>query len=259
LTDFSDFNASLQLHVSSGFANVGYNLDNSTIQFAEYTAPPTPYFYSPADILTVLEVGFGNVENSSSYLPSVYMVGFVASLVQTNSLIGVESGYEASIFRNILTIPLVYVNLLQFGNASDLPMDSLVSGYAAKSHYRVIISNYSLYTFTVLAIMAMCWSGCVLAYCWGLGNVEANMSHFAEMDFASKCVQGVLARKDLGIGEIFYGLGNTATTEVKERIKGKLLFLGAMKSDALFPSTEGTVVLSTAGEVEELIERKKYF
>ena len=162
--------------------------------------------------------------------------------------------------RNILTIPLLVINAEQLpisGNF-DIPGDLAVYGYAAKSHYRLVISNYSLYTFTVLALMAIIWSGCVLAYCWGFGGVVANMSQFAEIDFASKCVEGVSAGKDLGMSAMLYGLGNTATAEVKEGIREKTIFLGALRSDVMFPSVEGRVVLSTTDEVDELTERRKY-
>ena len=256
----TNFNASLQLHVSSGFVNAGYNLDNSSIDFVEYTRRPIPYNYTPADIFDVLYVGFGFYNSSNDYsVISGVILDELAVDIQGGSLLGIASGEELNLVRNILTIPLHSVNLLNFPvDNTSLPGDAVVNGYLAQSHYRVLISNYSLYTFTLLAVIAMCWSGCVLAYCWGFGGVQANMSHFPEMDFAAKCIPKASEHEDLGMGEMLYGLGNTESGEVKKRIKGKMVFLGAMNSPALFPSIEGTVVLSTKGKVEELKRRKKY-
>jgi hypothetical protein len=261
ISGFTDFNVSFQLHVSSGFVNAGYDLDNSSIEFVTYTAPPSPYNYTSGDIFDVLHAGFGfyNQSNNSNLLISANILGGFAYQIQENSLIGVVSGDELNVARNILTIPLIIVNEVEFQDPNFVvPGDYAVNGYLAKSHYRVLISNYSLYTFSILAIIAMCWSGCVLVYCWRFGGVQANMSHFAEIDFAAKCSPGSSAHNDLGMGDMLHGLGNTESGEVKKRTKGKTVFLGAMKSYALFPSIEGTVVLSTKGEVGELRQKEKY-
>lgn len=110
----------------------------------EYTAPPISYRYTPADIFTVLSVGVGFYDYANeSYLVSSDTLNEFALQIQSNSLMGIGSGDEYNTARNIITIPLVSVNLADFPDfKSFLPGDFAVNGYLAKPHYRVLISNY---------------------------------------------------------------------------------------------------------------------
>ena len=145
LANVTYYNASLQLHVSSGFVDASYNLVNESIEFVSYTAPPIPYSYIPSDIFDVLKAGFGfvNASNTTTNLVSSNILNSFSVEIQDNSQLGVPSGVELQMARNILTIPLITMNAFNFPPYGFFrPVDSEITGYLAKSHYRVVISNY---------------------------------------------------------------------------------------------------------------------
>src|SRR6266496_5299656 len=104
-------------------------------------------------------------------------------------------GYSNSVyqlFRNILALPLYYVNIGRMEPESDnldeifrIPKDSdlNVKGYFAGEVYRVVISGY---TFTALSILTLLWCAGALLYCWMYASPAPNISAFPEINFGAK-------------------------------------------------------------------------
>lgn len=109
--------------------------------------------------------------------------------------------------------------------ASDpLPPSPKYNGYVAEETYRIIISTYSQYLFAVLGCIMVIWGGILLVYC-GLTGVGPNLSPFPEFDFATK------VDVSEGMPELLAGMGNAMGSEIEERIKGEMVYVGSVPAD----------------------------
>lgn len=255
------FNTTTQLHVSSLYATSAYNLDNSSILSVEITAPAVPFNYSAADVMAVLEIGFlpykANESNSATYV-----LYYIAYVISKYSAYGVVSDVEYRLLRNILALPLYSVNQNRIWPSETVDLlpnqDLYVPGYLAKDVNLVLISDYSLYTFTVLALLSLLWCACVLVYCWVIGENTPNISQYPEFDFASKC-KASSGMDETGMAIVLEGLGNSNSTDIENRIQGTNIFVRAARPDYdELCNFEGRVVLATNGKLEKLKAKKKY-
>ena len=134
--------------------------------------------------MQVLAVGLGTSINGTNLPQELLYV--LSGAIEINSFQGRVSGIEYQYFRNTLALPLIFCNINFFADQPYVPDTLIVNGYLAKDVCRLVISNYSLYIFTILAIVAIIWCAGVIVYCWVFGALAPNLSLFPEIDFASK-------------------------------------------------------------------------
>ena len=232
--------------VSSVYATTEYDLNDWSIQSVELTAPPTPYNYSAADLFTVLEVAF-NSRASENVTSTAGILSYISSLIAYDSAMfqpwyqeledsGIgERGLGDLVFlQNIMALPLCCVNTYHI-HAHDKyvpPIDgSNVTSYFAKDIYRVVISKYSLYTFSTLAVIALLWSGIALLFCWNFGGVSPNVSQYPEVDFASKCSACPSESQESGTGVLLKKLRNANSEFIEDQIKENVIFIKEIEFD----------------------------
>jgi hypothetical protein len=237
-------------------------LDNSSIQSVEITVPAVPFNYSAADVIAVLQIGFLPYKFANESNGATYVLSYIAEVISRCSTYGVVSDDEYRLLRNILALPLYSVNSNRIWPNETLDLlpnqDLHVTGYLAKDVNLVVISDYSLYTFTVLALLALTWCACVLVYCWVIGDHAPNISQYPEIDFASKC-KASSSMDETGMAIVLRGLGNSNSTDVENRIQGTSIFVRAERPDYDEPcNLEGRVVLATNDKLEKLKAKKKY-
>jgi hypothetical protein len=170
--------------------------------------------------------------------------------ISTNSGRGKSSTLENALFRNLIALPLYTFNLGTITpNVTnwEYPENFHTTGYFTKRIYRLVISGYSLYIFSILAGLTLVWCGLVLWYCWRQRGLPPNLSTFPEVDFGTKCVNGFDC--------CFSRLGNAGTRDIKSRISGKNIFVGAAKdNDDIVPQ----IIFSSDGHVDALVARREY-
>ena len=76
----------------------------------------------------------------------------------------------------------------------------------------------------MLGCITVIWCGILLGYC-GLTGVGPNLSLFPEFDFATK------VDVSEGMPELLAGMGNATNSEIKERIKGEMVYVGSVLAD----------------------------
>ena len=160
------------------------------------------------------------------------------------------------LFRNILALPLYYINIGRMEPESDnfdgifrIPKDSdlRMKGFFAGEVYRVVISGYSLYTFMALSILTLLWCAGSLLYCWIYAPLVPNISAFLEINFCTKLdveMQGVLS-----------GLGNAQSRDVEKKVRKTRVLVGSKEIETQV-GLEGAVILSSCEMVRRLNARK---
>jgi hypothetical protein len=244
----------MQLHVSTFQATTVYSLENSSILSVEATTFPVPFNYSAIDVLQVL--GLGLQVNSSNQTSNILNV-VNQQLANANN--GESLSLADPLLRNIVALPLYSANgnidAQEYEGNLTFPNNMLTTGYFAQAVSRVIIADYSLYMFTLLAVLALLWCACGLGYCWIHGGVVPNGSQYPEIEFASKCVVTPNEMDYVGVDVLLKGLGNGNSRDIERRIKSKRIFVGAPHD--VMPSA---IVLVTAknDQVEGLKAGNKY-
>lgn len=94
----------------------------------------------------------------------------------------------------------------------------------ARETYRIIISTYSQYLFAILGCITVIWCGILLVYC-GLTGVGPDLSLFPEVDFATK------VHVSEGMPKLLAGMKSGTSSEIKERIKGEIVYVGSVPAD----------------------------
>ena len=239
----------MQMHVSSLFTTTTYDIKNaSIISVSRYQQSPEIVFsYRADEVLQALEFVFGSSDviqdvNSTRTVFSIYTA---TTISYNNNAVGSGSTpYE--LFRNILALPLYYVNIAKMSPVGDdplatytIPRDSGldVKGYFASSVHRIVISKYSLYAFVALSLSAIIWCGAVLTYCWVYAPLTPNVSAFPEINFAAKL--------DDGMRVLLRGLGNANSRDVDKKLRGTTIRVGEIgrsederQTSAIILSTE---------------------
>jgi hypothetical protein len=239
----------VHLRVSSLWTDTGFNLDNGSIELVDPVSPLTPIFYSASDIFEVFDLALND------------------SLVQTTILqilggnsvgSGINSDIEPWYLRNLIASPLFEYNQgTQWVGVYDGIPSMYVKGHYATEIYRLVIPDYSLFLFTLLAVGVLVWCLSVFIFCWVFAKeLTPNGSEFAEWDFASKCVV-IDGCDDTGMAELMSGLANASSQEVKERIKSKRIGVGAV-GDTTMSGVESRIVMATNGALRPLKSNKVY-
>ena len=192
-----------------------YSLQNSSILSTGIKGAPTSIDIPRQKIFAVLD----NMWNLTSPDPvQSQMLLMLAHLLNQGNLDGRGAWTDSDLLRSLLAFML---HLL----SDPLPAGLDVHGYIAREGYRIIISKYSQYLFTVLCLSSVAWSATLLVYCYKVGR-GPNNSLFPEIDFAAKVVKQMN-----GVPEFLGGLGNATTTEVKKRIRRKSVYVGGSASE----------------------------
>lgn len=187
---------------------------------------------------------------------------YLTQLIDNGSLRGRNTSLEQDALRSFIALPLYYVNLSKMRPVDEnfrLPDVHRVKGHLARELDRIIISSGTLFTFSVLATVTMGWCLCVLVYGVLSRKLPPNTSQYSEIDFASKSVSS--SEDHDGIMEVcLKGLGNAASKEIEERIKGRKMYVRCIATEeGMTPEAEGVVVIATDGKGESLKARRKYF
>ena len=190
----------------------------------------------------------GSVEQAVNGSIAESLLNMLVIEIDTNSAdSGISSG---GLFSNLIILPLYTFNIGTITpNITNwaYPEKFLTTAYFAKPIYRLIISNYSLYIFTILAYGTMIWCAAVLWHCWKQQGLSPNLSHFPEIDFATKYATNMPS--------ILQRLGNAGTRDIENQITKKFIFVGAARdNDEMAPR----IVFSTDGNVKNLISRREY-
>jgi hypothetical protein len=234
---------------SSVWTNTGFNLENGSIELVNPVSPITPIFYSASDIFEVFDL----VLNDSLVQTTILQI-----LGGNESVSGIKSDIEPWYLRNLIASPLFEYNSgRQWDGIYDGVPSMYVEGHYATEIYGLVIPDYSLFLFTLLALGVLVWCLSVFLFCWVLGKeLTPNGSEFAEWDFASKSVV-VVGCEDTGIAGLMSGLANASSQEVKERIKSKRIGVGAV-GDPSVSGVEGRIVMATNGALRPLKSNKVY-
>jgi len=226
----------IHLRMSTVLTNTAFNLDNGSIASVTPVSPVAPVLYPANGIFGVLDQALSN----SSVQSLIYW------MLNENSLVGVVGDIESSALRNLITCAFYEYNWgTDWTHISDALPTMRVEGYYAAESYRLVIADYSLVLFVLLASGVLTWCLSVLLFCWFVGKgLTPNRSDFAEWDFASKCVGS--GYQDRGMSGLMRGLANATSREVNERIKSKWIIVGVV-DDPNAPVAEGRVVIATEG------------
>jgi len=224
----------------------------------EMVNPRKSSFYSieyPVDaILLYFDMVFQNATQILDPVVGVVDELFIASVEGPNRPYDPKSEY----LRNMLVFPIYAFSWFPFDDTVTTgpgflhPNDrAKTTGYYATAIYRILISTYSLYLFTSLALCSLQSCGAVFIYFWLKGGLVPNQSQFAEVDFASKC-QEVL--KDGQMSLVLRGLSNAESGEIIQRVKGKEVYVGAVSRGGGIDE----IVLATNECVSRLQSRRRY-
>jgi hypothetical protein len=229
-----------------------YRASDQAIQsITALNATPPSYLYPAADVLQFLNSSCGDPNKvdpaATSDSASSLLIWLISqALFELNN--GDIAGY--TLFRNLLALPL----FLPSTKPSFQVEPEKTDNYIVKQVYRVVLSLFSIYVFCILSGISLVWCGWVMLYCWVTGPIVANLSQFAEVDFAAKggieClrVDGALTGK-------YSGLGNASTEDIQERLTGKLVFLGAVQGTL---REEAVVLQQRRDSMETLVAGKEY-
>lgn len=241
----------MQMHTSLFFASTTYSLNNFSILSVTSLSDPIPFFYSADSIREFLEVGFYETTDNQITENTIllnYIVNYISNEVEDRSALATQ----LQILRDIFVLPFYCVNFISTNN-------DIGTGYYAKSVYRLIISDFSLYTFTAMAAVAVLWCACALVYCLTSSCFAPNSSQYPEIDFASRCITVPDGSRHMGMNDILNGLGNSSTTNIENSIKGKKAYVGAQLLDGDISGCMERVVLATGRtELQGLKPRQKY-
>ena len=188
----------------------------------------------------------------------IYVI-LLSVTINANSFLGTISTIEYDLFRGLLTLPMYFVNAGNLHEANRpstelLPPENHVMGYIANDHYRLLISKYTLYTFTVLAFITLLWCVVICAYFWFRGRITPNTSAYPEVDFATKCKEG-----EHGMADLLKGLGNANNINIEKRMSGKRVFVSGVKGvDENNNDDNAMIVLTTSNTGDELQMKRKY-
>ena len=216
----------------------------------ELESTPLPYIYSAAAIQEILNISF---HNTTSLADGINFLSYVVSTINSNT-----RSLSGQLLRNVLALPLYCVNT----NYISIPGDPMVpddgfttTGYFANPVFRVVIADYSLYTFTTLALLSLLWCIGAMSYCWIASSVAPNCSQYPEFDFASKCIAISDSSNDKGMDFLLKGLGNADSKAVETRIKKEMVFI---RATAKTSGSDGTVAFTTSNIFRTLEARKRY-
>lgn len=230
-------NVTIQLRASSMRLTTVYSLQNSSILSTGIKGAMTSIDIPRQKIFAVLD----NRWNLTYPNPvQAQMLLMLAHLLNQGNVDGRGAWTDSDLLRSFLAFML---HLL----SDPLPAGLDVHGYVAREGYRIIISKYSQYLFTVLCFSSATWSAAVLVYCYKVG-LGPNNSLFPEVDFAAKVV-----KQNNGVQELLGGLGNATTSEVKKRIRGKFVYVGDSASEG-----EPRVVIATESRLGRLTSGRLY-
>jgi hypothetical protein len=243
----------LQLHVSSLFATTTYSLANYSIISVELESMPLPFIYSAAAIRDILNIAFYNATLNETGADGTNFLSYVVFAMnsETRSL-------SSQLLRNVLALPLYCVNANYISIPGDPPVPDnglITTGYFANPVFRVVIADYSLYTFTTLALLSLLWCIGAMSYCWIARSVAPNFSQYPEIDFASKCISVSDDNSDKGMDFLLRGLGNANSKAVETRIKKEMIFIRATVQTS---GSDGAVVFARSDVFRTLEGRKRY-
>ena len=248
------------------YATTAYSLHNSSIQAVIPSSKiSTPFLYPAEDIFTVLQYAFNShsvQEGDISFAMNVSdaFLERIAATIQENSFLGITSADEYDLLRNLLALPLYFVNV-PFTKASNLsasgqiPSANRVKGYLATDSFRLVISIYTLYTFTTLALITLSWCAIVWAFCWFRGGNTPNISLYPEIDFAAK-----IRNADVSMTEILNGLGNGNRLRVEKNIVGTRVFVSGNGVRNIIDNADETkaIIMTTIKTGHSLEAGRKY-
>jgi hypothetical protein len=217
-------NTTMQLHVSRGPITTVYNSTNAFIVSVNpfKNTESITFMYAADDIFYVLQSIFNNSEypgdSSTELSPAADFIDTMSKILY-GSLQGPNLELlEKSFFRNFLAFPLYYVNEARaWPRSLELPTDMQVTGYRAKDQYQLIISMFSLCTFTVLTVLTLIWCAVVLLYCWFQRTNTPITSLYPEFDFAANVV-------DNSQNEWFRGMKNADSRDVEKQMSKIIKF-----------------------------------
>jgi hypothetical protein len=204
------------------------------VQPIEATLPPSTIEYSAVNILSYLNVVFaGEYPNATDYDAAEAVISFFYEQYENYSFLetfGTSSGID--FLRNTLALPLYSSSAGDQANPDYLPY-YLTTGYFVKDVDRLIISAYSLYTFTVLSMILLAWSASALVYCSWIEGFSPSMTQYPELDFAAQCCTSRNPSECPGIGEEIRELNSSISSNFTTWVKPKIIFLrpGWVSSD----------------------------
>jgi hypothetical protein len=224
----SDF--AVQLHASSLRLTTAYSLENYTVQPIKVTEPHSTIEYSAANLLSYLNVVFGDNGTVIDYTLAQGVIAFYEEKSNNYTLLqkfGTSVGIE--FLRNVMALPLYSSSTSDLGEPL---LDNLTTGYFVKNVYRLTISPFSLYTFTILSTILLGWSAVALVYCWRIGNLSPNMTQYPELDFAAQCCTSPNSSECLEIGEEIRELNSSISTSLTNWVKPKMIFLRSPRTSS---------------------------
>jgi len=254
----TSLNTSFQLRIWSQRYDVAWDLTNATIIGATPSAgsPTVQVSYSAADIFAVYNLAFvSNVANGTTYYSPLEFL--VYNTIITNSYRGRNADIEYQLLRNVIALPMTLYNWGEWWNTtSQAPPELHVKGYLANVRFRLIIAEYSLWLYMVLAAGTCAWCLFVLLYCWFKGRLTPNESSFPEWDFAARCVVQPTDR-NASMKTFMKGLANANNEDIQKRIRQKKLYLGAVESTR-DPTMRGSIALATSTGLSRLHGNEVY-
>jgi len=228
----SDF--AVQLHASFLRLTTAYSLKNFSLQPIDVTEPPSDIEYSAANILSYLNIDFaGEFPNATDYTAGLGVLPFFYESGENYAFLeafGTSSGID--FLRNTLALPLYSCNAGEQAYPDDNLYYSTI-GYFAKDVYRLTISAYSFYTFTVLSMILLVGSASALVYCWRIDALSPSMTQYPELDFAAQCCTSRHSSECPAIGEEIRELNSSMSSNFTSWVKPKIIFLrsGWISSD----------------------------
>lgn len=202
--------------MSSLLADTVFNLENGAIQSSNRVSSLSPTLFNATDIFTALNPALSNLFIQQS----------ISTTINDNSLSGIDGDVEPAALRNLLASALYEYN---WGNdwnqTSDADLSLHVVGYYAKERFRLVIANYSLVLFTILAVSELIWSLLVLRSICTRNGLVPIRSEFPEWDFASKVVRVSPRHMRTGMDSLMRDLPSGSSKEIMERIKSERMML----------------------------------
>jgi hypothetical protein len=175
--------------------------------------------YSASDIFEVLNPALSNST----------IQGFIATIINDNSLANITGDIEPAAMRNLMACAFYEYNWgTDWNQTSDAVPSMYGYGYYAMERFRLAISHYSLALFMILTVGELVWAILVVrSTCCGT-NLSPTRSWFPEWDFACKCVRFSTRQRGTGMDSLLTGLENASSNEIMERIKSERITVQAL-------------------------------
>jgi hypothetical protein len=206
-----------QLSVSNLYSTTEYSLENSSILSVVPVSTPTATFIGASDIRSILDFAFnsGGPSTSSTSQSLLTVIRIIKST---------QASLELTLLRGILGFAV-----LGPGPNIPLPGPGPILGFFARNVSQLIVSPLSRLFFIILSLSTLTWCSGVLIFCFFKARPSPNLSHFPEMDFATK----MITDGGSSMSDLLSNLGNATSQEVKKRVSGKNIYVGSLPSEGI--------------------------